>query len=95
MYCYSSDDISVTSVSVTDTSTPSPAHTLRGQSSTASNSLDVPNAQVYTEDYYTASDKEMGQNEHYIYVTYPPDLKRRLLERYVHKYVCYFYLIFP
>lgn len=25
---------------------------------------------------------DMGQSEHYIYVTYPPDLKRRLLERY-------------
>lgn len=25
---------------------------------------------------------EMGQSEHYIYVTYPPELKRRLLERY-------------
>jgi hypothetical protein len=24
---------------------------------------------------------DMGQNEHYIYVTYPPELKRRLLER--------------
>lgn len=23
-----------------------------------------------------------GQSEHYIYVTYPPELKRRLLERY-------------
>lgn len=33
--------------------------------------------QVYTEDYYLAPDKD---NE-YIYVTYPPDLKRRLLER--------------
>ncbi|GLV41585.1 uncharacterized protein CBL_06814 [Carabus blaptoides fortunei] len=74
---FDSDDISVTSV--TDRSTPSPAHTLRGQSSTASNSVDA-QPQVYTEDYYTASDKELGQNEHYIYVTYPPDLKRRLLE---------------
>lgn len=25
---------------------------------------------------------EMSQSEHYIYVTYPPELKRRLLERY-------------
>lgn len=24
-----------------------------------------------------------GQSEHYIYVTYPPELKRRLLERYL------------
>lgn len=23
-----------------------------------------------------------GQSEHYIYVTYPPELKRRLLERF-------------
>ncbi|XP_014293372.1 uncharacterized protein [Halyomorpha halys] len=34
----------------------------------------------YSEEYYPVSD-ELGQNEHYIYVTYPPDLKRRLLER--------------
>ncbi|BES88978.1 ZnF_C2H2 [Nesidiocoris tenuis] len=34
----------------------------------------------YSEEYYPVSD-DLGQNEHYIYVTYPPDLKRRLLER--------------
>lgn len=70
----SSDDISVTSASVTDRSTPSPAHLLRH---------DIPSSsdghQVYTEDYFTNADKD---NE-YIYVTYPPDLKRRLLERYL------------
>uniref|UniRef100_T1HAU2 C2H2-type domain-containing protein n=1 Tax=Rhodnius prolixus TaxID=13249 RepID=T1HAU2_RHOPR len=33
----------------------------------------------YSEEYYPVSD-DLGQNEHYIYVTYPPDLKRRLLE---------------
>lgn len=64
----------MTSASVTDTSTPSPAHTLRPP---------PPNAEghLYGEDYYNASDKAIDQNEHYIYVTYPPDLKRRLLER--------------
>jgi hypothetical protein len=36
----------------------------------------------YSEEYYPVSD-DIGQNEHYIYVTYPPDLKRRLIERYV------------
>lgn len=34
------------------------------------------------EEFYTAQDyNDLGQ-EHYIYVTYPPELKRRLLERY-------------
>lgn len=32
----------------------------------------------YTEEYYGPDDMH---NEHYIYVTYPPDLKRRLLEK--------------
>lgn len=32
----------------------------------------------YTEEYYTLSDDGQGD---YIYVTYPPDLKRKLLER--------------
>lgn len=40
----------------------------------------------YSEEYYTVADlNELGQNEHYIYVTYPPELKRRLLERYGEK----------
>jgi hypothetical protein len=43
------------------------------------------------EDFYSAQPStsgtggefsEVGQSEHYIYVTYPPELKRRLLERY-------------
>lgn len=39
--------------------------------------------QGYSEEFYTAADfSEIGQSEHYIYVTYPPELKRRLLERY-------------
>lgn len=59
---------------MTDRSTPSPAHLLRHDIATTSDGH-----QIYTEDYYTAADKD---NE-YIYVTYPPDLKRRLLERYV------------
>lgn len=37
----------------------------------------------YPEDIYGGQDfNELGQSEHYIYVTYPPELKRRLLERY-------------
>lgn len=37
----------------------------------------------YSEELYSAADfGEVGQSEHYIYVTYPPELKRRLLERY-------------
>lgn len=37
----------------------------------------------YPEDIYGVQDfNELGQSEHYIYVTYPPELKRRLLERY-------------
>ncbi|KAG5892975.1 hypothetical protein JTB14_015019 [Gonioctena quinquepunctata] len=67
---FDTDDVSVTSTSITDRSTPSPAHVLRQDMSVADGN------QVYTEDYYLAHDKD---NE-YIYVTYPPDLKRRLLE---------------
>ncbi|KAL1124370.1 hypothetical protein AAG570_000999, partial [Ranatra chinensis] len=44
----------------------------------------------YSEEYYPVSD-EIGQNEHYIYVTYPPDLKRRLLERYLSTYYVGFF----
>lgn len=69
---FSSDDVSVTSASVTDRSTPSPNHLLRYEHS---NLLD--GNPIYTEDYYVSPDKD---NE-YIYVTYPPELKRRLLER--------------
>ena len=38
----------------------------------------------YGDDFYTSGGEfsEVGQSEHYIYVTYPPELKRRLLERY-------------
>lgn len=64
---------------MTDRSTPSPAHVLRQESQPT-----VDGHQIYTEDYYLAPDKD---NE-YIYVTYPPDLKRRLLER----FVCFFLL---
>lgn len=76
-YLFSTDDVSVTSASVTDRSTPSPAHALRHETSTTTS--DGTASHAYTEDYYTATDKD---NE-YIYVTYPPDLKRRLLERFV------------
>lgn len=41
------------------------------------------NTMTYPEDIYGVQDiNELGQSEHYIYVTYPPELKRRLLERY-------------
>jgi hypothetical protein len=38
----------------------------------------------YSEEFFTpnAEMNELGQSEHYIYVTYPPELKKRLLERY-------------
>lgn len=38
----------------------------------------------YPDEYYAAAHdfNELSQSEHYIYVTYPPELKRRLLERY-------------
>ncbi|XP_076254137.1 uncharacterized protein LOC143192591 isoform X3 [Rhynchophorus ferrugineus] len=67
---FSTDDVSVTSASITDRSTPSPAHLLRGELGSGEGH------HVYSEDYL-GGDKD---NE-YIYVTYPPDLKRRLLER--------------
>lgn len=59
---------------MTDRSTPSPAHVHRHEPQPQADGH-----QIYTEDYYLAPDKD---NE-YIYVTYPPDLKRRLLERFV------------
>lgn len=38
----------------------------------------------FADEYYAnpADLADLGQSEHYIYVTYPPELKRRLLERY-------------
>ncbi|XP_060517757.1 uncharacterized protein LOC132696763 isoform X2 [Cylas formicarius] len=66
---FDTDDISVTSTSLTDRSTPSPTH-LHGQNLGATDGH-----HIFTEDFIT-SDKD---NE-YIYVTYPPELKRRLLE---------------
>ncbi|XP_044266358.1 uncharacterized protein LOC123012476 isoform X1 [Tribolium madens] len=68
---FDTDDVSVASASMTDRSTPSPAHVHRHEPPPQ-----VDGHQIYTEDYYLAPDKD---NE-YIYVTYPPDLKRRLLE---------------
>ncbi|XP_065164647.1 uncharacterized protein [Atheta coriaria] len=68
---FSTDDVSVASASLTDRSTPSPAHLLRPDPGQGYD----PSGHPYTEDFYT-TDKD---NE-YIYVTYPPDLKRRLLE---------------
>ncbi|KAK9879732.1 hypothetical protein WA026_006792 [Henosepilachna vigintioctopunctata] len=67
---FDTDDVSVTSL--TDRSTPSPSHISYRSEAHSSND----GHQVYTEGYYLAPDKD---NE-YIYVTYPPDLKRRLLE---------------
>lgn len=39
--------------------------------------------QMYPDEHYPTEGElaDIGQNEHYIYVTYPPELKRRLLER--------------
>lgn len=40
-------------------------------------------ASGYPDELYAPHDfNDMSQSEHYIYVTYPPELKRRLLERY-------------
>ncbi|CAH1369305.1 unnamed protein product [Tenebrio molitor] len=68
---FDTDDVSIASASMTDRSTPSPAHVHRQEPQQSADGH-----QIYTEDYYLAPDKD---NE-YIYVTYPPDLKRRLLE---------------
>jgi hypothetical protein len=71
-FCFSSDDMSVASTSTTATATSSPVHHVNSSNS----------GPCYSEEYYTVPDiNDMGQNEHYIYVTYPPELKRRLLER--------------
>lgn len=58
-----------------------------GSGSQTTNAIAVPpstsSSQGFAEEFYTAADfSEVGQSEHYIYVTYPPELKRRLLERY-------------
>lgn len=66
--------MSVASTSTTATATSSPVHHVNSTNS----------GPCYSEEFYTVPDlNDMGQNEHYIYVTYPPELKRRLLERYV------------
>lgn len=36
----------------------------------------------YSDEYYPASDVNPSNN-HYIYVTYPPEIKRKLLDRYI------------
>lgn len=40
--------------------------------------------QVYTEEFFQANGgvEDMGNQEHYIYVSYPPEVKQHLLERY-------------
>lgn len=51
--------------------------------STVSNAMSSSSTSACPEEFYTANEfNELGQSEHYIYVTYPPELKRRLLERY-------------
>lgn len=35
----------------------------------------------YSDEYYPASDENPSGNENYIYVTYPPEIKRKLLDR--------------
>lgn len=40
---------------------------------------------AYSEEFYPQNANgldELGQNEHYIYVTYPTEVKKRLMERY-------------
>lgn len=49
--------------------------------SASSNTLSTSSTSGYPEEFYAANDFN-EQSEHYIYVTYPPELKRRLLERY-------------
>lgn len=39
------------------------------------------NSQNFVEGFTNQESPEFNHSEHYIYVTYPPDLKRRLLER--------------
>jgi hypothetical protein len=71
--------MSVASTSTTATATSSPVHHANSNS-----------GPCYSEEFYTVPDlNDMGQNEHYIYVTYPPELKRRLLERYVSILFCF------
>lgn len=57
-----------------------------GATSAASQSAAAAAAAVagYSDEFFVAPDfnEAAGQSEHYIYVTYPPELKRRLLERY-------------
>lgn len=72
MIIESSDDKSLESNSASATAHSSPTRGAGG-----------PGGPMYSEEYYTVADlNDLGQNEHYIYVTYPPELKRRLLERY-------------
>lgn len=66
---YSAKDGNVSSRGVSGRTTPSHYVNSRLQS-------------PYSEEFYSPSDvDDPGQNERYIYVTYPPELKRRLLER--------------
>ncbi|GAB0094114.1 uncharacterized protein DMENIID0001_093390 [Sergentomyia squamirostris] len=53
-----------------------------GGSPTEPGTVVATNSAAYGEEFYstTAEMGDLGQNEHYIYVTYPPELKRRLLE---------------
>ena len=44
-----------------------------------------PYVKQYSDEYYPASDENPTGNENYIYVTYPPEIKRKLLDRYGEK----------
>lgn len=58
-------------------------HVVPGVQQVPSTSGGQPAQVAYGEECYVAPDfNDVGQSEHYIYVTYPPELKRRLLERY-------------
>lgn len=58
-------------------------HIVPGVQHAPSTSGGQPVQGAYGDEFYVAPDfHDVGQSEHYIYVTYPPELKRRLLERY-------------
>ncbi|XP_037037652.1 uncharacterized protein LOC119075330 isoform X2 [Bradysia coprophila] len=56
-------------------------HIVPGVQQVPSTSGGQPGQGAYGDEFYVAPDfNDVGQSEHYIYVTYPPELKRRLLE---------------
>ncbi|XP_026469779.1 uncharacterized protein LOC113373717 [Ctenocephalides felis] len=80
----SHDDRSVASTSATATAHSSPSHSAAGRALPGEGDGYGQRALVARDPSLGADPgaADMGQSEHYIYVTYPPDLKRRLLERY-------------